>query len=410
MTWTRPDDLRRQVRTLWDKGALPSSLVGGPELFPRRLLLKGPSRAELGTRFQEVRTWIADLEREAGPYRVVRREINHRLLGANSIPAEVWVDAPEQALALINKAADARRLRILADLAREQCPGILPWLVKRPLRALELREEWPRLLAVVSWLIRHPRPDIYPRQATIPGVHGKFIETHRKTLAELLDLVLPPEAVDTSAIGTGGFSRRYGFRTKPIRIRFRLLDPTQSLLPGPETIGTTPQKAIRDFEQDISLNSEAFARLNLPVRRVFITENETNFLAFPQASASLVLFGAGYGFEMLARAAWLHQRELVYWGDLDTHGFAILHELRTHFPHAVSLLMDRETLLAHRPLWGSESRPETRDLPLLTSTEREVYDDLRWNRLGQHVRLEQELIDFKCLQRALGQVAEGRRA
>ncbi len=38
--------------------------------------------------------------------------------------------------------------------------------------------------------------------------------------------------------------------------------------------------------------------------------------------------------EPLAEASWLKERDLFYWGDIDTHGFAILDQLRGHFPHA----------------------------------------------------------------------------
>ncbi len=43
----------------------------------------------------------------------------------------------------------------------------------------------------------------------------------------------------------------------------------------------------------------------------------------------------------LAQAGWLARCQVYYWGDIDTHGFAILDQLRTHIPHARSLLMDR---------------------------------------------------------------------
>jgi hypothetical protein len=138
-----------------------------------------------------------------------------------------------------------------------------------------------------------------------------------------------------------------------------------------------------------------FAQLAPPVERVFITENEINFLSFPPEARSLIVFGAGYGFDALAQADWLASRALHYWGDIDTHGFAILDQLRAHHPHAQSFLMDRETLLAHRPHWIDEPQPTLRDLPRLTAEESAMYDDLRWKRLGdQTVRLEQERIRF----------------
>lgn len=139
------------------------------------------------------------------------------------------------------------------------------------------------------------------------------------------------------------------------------------------------------------------AALALPVERVFITENETNFLAFPQVTRAIVVFGAGYGWEALARAAWLHQCDLHYWGDIDTHGFAILDQLRGYFPHAASFIMDAETLLAHRSHWGEEPEPARHDLSRLTPAEASVYDDLRFDRLQPRLRLEQERVGFGWL-------------
>jgi len=144
---------------------------------------------------------------------------------------------------------------------------------------------------------------------------------------------------------------------------------------------------------------------------VFITENEVNFLAFPPLPGSMVIFGAGYGFEALASASWLHGCPLYYWGDIDTHGFAILDQLRAQFPHVQSLLMDRATLLAHRNHWGEEPQTLLRDLPRLDVAEAALFDDLRAQRLKDNtpgaklptasVRLEQERIGFAWLERAL---------
>ncbi|ANA40312.1 hypothetical protein A2G06_08400 [Geobacter anodireducens] len=393
MTWTTPVDLRAQVQRLWDRGSLLAGLAGGEELFPRRLNLKGPTSRELAERFSEVRDWIARLDGEAKHYRVAWRSVNHRILGENRVPDEVWIDSLDDALGLIGRRRDAERFAAQVSLTRERRSELMAWLARRPLRALELAEDWARLLDIVVWLQNHPRPGIYLRQVDIPGVHSKFIEGHRAVLAELLDLVLEPDVIDTTAGGVGGFCRRYGFRDKPLRLRFRILDPSLALL----STGT---------DQDLAVTHDTFASLDLPVKRVFITENEINFLAFPPASLSLVLFGAGYGFETLAEAGWLREREIHYWGDLDTHGFAILDQLRAHFPRTASFLMDRETVLAHRPHWGSELQPETRDLLRLTHEENALYDDLRRNRLGDRVRLEQEKIGFDWVVEALKKLAE----
>lgn len=387
MTWTTPADLRAQVQKLWDKGLILASLAGGETVFPRRLTLKGPSSSELTDRFDQVRSWIADLRR-GSHYRVVMREVRHRILGANRVPDEIWIDTLDDALALIGKRRDAERFAQLAAITRNRRPSALPWLARHSLKALELADRWPLLLDIVDWIESHPRPGVYLRQIDIPGVHTKFIESHRAVLSELLELSLPPDAIDADAVGLGQFCRRYGFRDKPTRIRFRILDPELALLPG-----TT--------DQDITLDDDTFALLDAKVDRVFITENEINFLAFPNLPRSMVVFGAGYGFDRLAQASWLHRCAIHYWGDIDTHGFAILDQLRTYLPHAESFLMDRETLMTHPSQWVTEPQPVRRDLPRLTREEQALYDDLRDNRIRPALRLEQERIGFGWIERAL---------
>jgi hypothetical protein len=249
-------------------------------------------------------------------------------------------------------------------------------------------------MAVVRWVIEHPRPGIYLRQVDVPGVHSKFVERHRGVLAELIDLALPADPLVPSPAGIGQFAARYGFRDKPVRIRFRLLDTSIELVPGAPGA-------------DITLDAASFAAMRPPVRRVFITENETNFLAFPSARDSLVVFGAGYGWDALARAQWLARCDAHYWGDIDTHGFAILDALRARLPHVASFLMDRETLVAHEIHWGEEQDPVRHDLPRLREPEHALFEDLRQDRIARRLRLEQERIGYGWVATRLAPLQNG---
>lgn len=393
--WTTASDLRSQVQRLWDRGRLLAGVVDASGMFPLRLVLRGPSSSDLSDRFDEVRGWSQALQQGAkSGYRVVLREVRHRVIGANLLPDEAWVDTLDDALRVIGKRGEGRSFDTLVAQTRSSGLPLMPWLQANPLRALALAGDWGRLLDVVDWMRSHPRPGIYLRQVDLHGIHSKFIEEHRAVLSELLDLVLPDEAIDRSASGVANFAKRYGFRSKPIRVRLRMLDPSRSLL------GT-------GTDEDVAINHDAFARLDPAASRVFITENEINFLAFPPMADSLVIFGAGYGFDMLAAAKWLQRKTIHYWGDIDTHGFAILDELRGHFAHVESFLMDRETLLAHQPQWTDEQQPTLRDLPRLGQAERALFDDLRWKRLGERqIRLEQERIGFRSVERALEYLRE----
>ena len=381
--WTRPKDVRAQLVRLWERGDWLRAGLSDEASFPRRLTLKTPGSTDVTDRFEAVRAWATELA-QIDWIRLEWREVRHRVQGTQRLPSAAWVDSLDQVLTALGKRRDWQRFTTLAETTRQAHPELLPWLARRPLQALELADDWPRLLAVVGWVKAHPRPGIYLRQVDLPGVHTKFIESHRGVLTDLLDLALPDEQVDATQTGVSRFAARYGFREKPVRIRLRLLDPDIATIPGLEC-------------PDITLDAGDFARLSLPVRHVFITENETNFLAFPRIRNALLLFGSGYGWESLAQAYWLHDCAIHYWGDIDTHGFAILDQLRAHFDRTRSLLMDRATFEAHRVLWGVEDKPSRAELQRLTDEERALYQDLQQNLFGPKRRLEQEHVGFHRL-------------
>ena len=373
--WTTPADLRRQVQRHWDSGRLLAAGVA----FPLELRLRGPDARALSDRFDEVRNWIRELERDSR-YAIEWREINHRLLGRNRVPVRIVVPSEREAFELIGKTDDAARFRRLAAVTAQKLPDLGAWLAQRPLVALQNAADWDRILSVLLWFREHPRSGLYLRQLDIAGVDTKFIETRKPLLSELLDIVLNPENDNRN------FEQRYGLASKPSQIRFRILDQRLAIQ------GLT----------DLAVPAREFAGLDLPAERVFITENEINGLAFPAVPSGIVIFGLGYGLDRLSEVRWLHERALHYWGDIDTYGFHILDRLRVLFPDVQSLLMDRDTLLAHEPLWVRESTSFNAELPRLTAAEYELYDDLRHHRLGVRVRLEQERIPFGWLERALG--------
>lgn len=379
MNWTTPADLQAQLQRRWDRGDLLRASVAPTIAWPLRLNLTAPTAADLAARFDDVRRWSAALT--AVPHvRLDWREWLHRVQGRQRLPEAAFIDTLDAALALVGKRRAADVYQGLWQQTAATQPALLPWLTKRPLQAIELAPHWQRLSAVVAWVQAHPRPGVYLRQVDVPGVDSKFIEAHRGVLAEWLDLALLPAAIDATATGVAQFARRYGFLDKPVRIRFRVLDSALPSLPGCHEL------------PDITLDAASFAALALPVSRVFMTENETNFLAFPPREAAIVVFGAGYGWDALARAAWLARCQLHYWGDIDTHGFAILDSLRGHFPHVSSCLMDEDTLMAHRLHWSKETEPVRHDLARLTADEAALYDALRDDRFQARLRLEQERI------------------
>lgn len=385
--WSSCATVRAQLQRLWDDGSILAARVRGEMLFPLELRLRQPSVTQLGEQFEAVRDWIRELEAGADGYQILWREINHRQLGRNRVPDKALIASEGDALRLLGRQGDVRRFDQLAAATLAGFPQLHAWLARRALVVLEQAGAWERILAILQWFVLHPSPHMYLRQLDIPGVDSKFIEARKGLLTELLDLVIDPAAIEQSAAGARQFEARYGLLSKPALVRFRILDPAY-------WIGGL---------FDLSVPVAQFAALATKVEHVFITENEINGLAFPPAPASMVIFGGGYGIDRLADISWLRERRIDYWGDIDTHGFAILDRLRAHLPHTRSLLMDAATLHAHRALWGQEDKDKRYigQPARLDRDEQALYAALRDDVFGERVRMEQERLGFGWVSAAI---------
>jgi hypothetical protein len=247
-------------------------------------------------------------------------------------------------------------------------------------RALGLAGDWPKLLATVAWIDQRQTPGMYLRQVDVPGVDTKFIERHKGVLTDLLDQQLDAARIDQE---TRDFEARFRFRRKPAYVRFRCERRSES--------GFT----------ELAVRADELSAPPPGTTRAYIVENEITYLAFPLAPGAIVILGGGYAVPVLESLAWLPALDVVYWGDIDTHGFAILNRLRHHVPHARSILMDQPTLLAHRDQWVREPTPTSAALDQLTPEEQSLYRALAAAEFGPAVRLEQERISFAAIQRAL---------
>jgi hypothetical protein len=371
--------VRESVRKKWP--VLLSAFVTGREWAPLAFPIRGPGSAEIGERLGEVQDWVSEWQRaDRGPLRVEYKKVGGRHIGANLIPCRAWVDGYEQAWTLLGTRDEVLRLVQLGGSAKTAgCERLIGWLESHPVKALALADEWEQLVSTVRWIDEKQALGMYLRQVDVPGVDTKFIGQHKGVLAELLDLQLDPARVD---VGAGDFETRYGFRRKPAYVRFR-----SSSGAGAFT--------------ELTVRAEEFIGPPAGTSLVYIVENEVTYLAFPLPADAIVVFGGGYAVDVLERLSWLARLDVIYWGDIDTHGFAILNRLRRGFPHARSMLMDRATLLAHREQWVAEQSATSAELGLLNAGELELYRDLVADVYGQAVRLEQERVRFSAVEQAM---------
>lgn len=377
--WTTPATIIAAVRRRWDDGSILRAHAAGEPFPVIDLPLRGPGATDLGDHFDAARMWVESVRRasrDGRAFTVVSGRIGGRLAGATDVPVRAVIGSFEQAWLLLGTATDAAAFREILD-ASVTVPPVREWALASPLVATAVAEEWSAMLAAYSWLDGHRGSGRYLRQVDAPGVDTKFIERHRGALAAMLGV----------ASAAGPFARALGLATKPSTVRLRF-DP--AVLGAPT--GLT----------EAVLRTDELRHLRVHARHALIVENEITYLSVPVRAGGVVLWGKGYDADQPASLDWLSTTDVDYWGDIDTHGFAILNRVRAHVPHARSVLMDRETLLAHETRWGRESAPTNVALSRLDAQESAVYADLISDRHGAAVRLEQERIDWDWVTNRLG--------
>ncbi len=371
--WTTAADVATAVRRRWDDGSLLRAYAAD-EPFPTvDLPVRRPAASLIGDDLEAVRRWAAALQaggdgRGGSRYDVVRTPVGGRAIGRNLLPGRVRVTEYDQAWELLGVREEVVAYRAVLDLVAE-VPAVRDWVVAHPLRALAVGGEWAGVLAAYRWLVGARGSGRHLREIDAPGADTKVVERHRGLLATLLGV---PGA-------TVPFTRALGLATRPETLRLRF---------APGTLATMPALS------EAVLRVDELARSTVDVRRAVIVENEVTFLSLPLPTDGIVVWGKGFEVDRIGAMPWLHAAAVDYWGDLDTHGFAILHRLRAWLPRTRSFLMDRETLLAHSERWGREPSPTAALLDRLDPAESAIYADLVSDRFGAAVRLEQERIDW----------------
>ncbi len=384
-----PEEIRAKALRHWNSHAYHRDRLAGLPWQALDIPFGKPGGRELLSGYAAIADAMRALRASSGEilgygYTIEFEAIAHRQLGEQQLPKRIFFDTESDFLRYIGKSREAAQFDRLARLTAARHPTLADLLYIKPRLLLDYLAVWEKLLVVAAWFIDHPRPGIYLRQIDLPGIDSKFIERHTAPLTALLDAVLPDSAIDREE---KNFERRYGLRFDQHLIRLRLLDPALSFA------GLT----------DLTIPLEDFQRLRPPVDTVFVTENKVNGLAFPEFPKALVIFGLGYGLSSLAATPWLHQARLIYWGDLDTHGFAILARFREVFPHVESMLMDTATLEANRALCVVEDAPAEGFPAALTDEETAACAALRQPDCST-LRLEQERIPYGQVEDSLSRI------
>lgn len=383
-----PEDVRQTlVRRFQSKHR--EWLIGdaGESLWPLEVALGAPTEQAALRQVDGVRAWVSAWQGWQGVGTLSWCERRWKALGVQRLPEKLALRGPEDVAMWIGESARWERAqsRYRALIAR------WPVLAQQLPRYFDVLADYSdadyqRLTEMLDWIASHPNSNLYPRQLPVSGLDSKWLDGRKGLLTDLVAAIQEDSSSDLD------FYQRCGLKAPPLLVRMRVLD--QALRAHVGGVG------------DITAPVDDLAGISWPVSHVFIVENLQTGLAMSDMPGAVVFMRLGYNVDVLARLPWLASAKCIYWGDLDTHGFAILHRARSYIPELQSVLMDEETLLRHKALWVDEAAQHSAaELTLLTKDEQQLYRDLKQQRWGQNVRLEQERIDWttawSVLQRTL---------
>ena len=369
-----PDDvqklLKRRFRNKHREWLAASGNGTQPEVndWPLEVSLGVPTENQALKQIEDVRAWVTAWQSWRGAGTLSWSDRRWRTLGTQRVPEKVVLGCPAEVAQWIGEADRWER-------AQQRYTGLLqhwPTPACKLARFFDLLADYSevdyrRLVDMLTWIKANPASNLYPRQLPVAGLDSKWLEKRKGLMADLVDVIQDTPTDDD-------FFQRCGLKAPPQLIRLRILDNKLR-----ERVGGIG---------DISAPWEQLADLDIPVTNVFIVENLQTGLAFDDLPGSVVIMQLGYGVDVLGRLPWVTGARCIYWGDLDTHGIAILNRARSCIPDLHSVLMEEKVLLAHRDLWVEEKNQYGAEtLPLLTDTEQAVYQGIKRNVWGQNVRL-----------------------
>jgi len=370
-----PDGVRERLRKAYRSSC--RRWLEGTGAWPLSIPLGIPIERQARDHLAEVKGWQSRWHSWRGEGEIVWAERRWSGLGTQKVPERVLLYTPMQVAIWIGETGRWRRATERHALMTDRWPSLAGTLSGYyDVLADYAEDDFQGLFAMLNWLEAHPDSGLYIRQIPIVGVDTKWLLGRKALITDLL------RAIRAENSDIVDFYDLAGIRREPTLMRLRLLDSEVRRVAG--GLG------------DISSPVGDIARMHLHLRRVYIVENLQTGLAFRDLPEAAVFMRLGYAVDLFGEIPWLGQLPCYYWGDLDTHGFAILNRLRRYLPHAQSLLMDEATLLAHQGLWGEENTPvNNTELPLLTNDEQRLYGGLCNNQWGTRLRLEQERIPWE---------------
>ena len=143
----------------------------------------------------------------------------------------------------------------------------------------------------------------------------------------------------------------------------------------------------------LRLSSDTLQEFELPARNILVIENEQSCLALSDVHNTIAVSGGGKNVSWM-KAGWLADKNVGYWGDIDSEGLAILSDARSRLSSITPLMMDELTVKTFEERMVPEPDSVSKDPVALTETELALFKGLRADQYADK-RLEQERLPME---------------
>lgn len=365
------EDIRKKSLKFYNSGDIFRDYIGDEKQFLFLIKLKKIKQVDIQNSYLVLQNELKKITSLG--LNIKYQEFNFKNIGTQKLPVEVVFNSVKELLEFIDKKDELDRFVKIYNMTVGIFPKLKGLVLQKPFFFLNQEERLDKLFLVCEFFINNPMPNIYLRELSISGVDTKFVEQNKKTIDTLLVVLLKENSYKKEIVKLSnyGFEKKYFLKYPLPLVRFRILDE---------------RKKIFNLT-DLSLTIDEFKMLNIEVKNIFIVENKMTMLSFLDMKNSIVIFGSGYGVEILKDIDWLREKNIYYWGDIDNDGFAILSMLRGYFKDTKSIFMDKDTIDKFIEFSVTQDATSQKELKHLTPSEQKIYKSLR-----DGFRLEQEKI------------------
>lgn len=379
-TWgITPEQLRRKLqRDEWDRADRLRARLRGARKFPIKVSLKPPTAAQALADLAHFRDYVQAWAAWDGPGHLCVAVRKFPQLGQQRLPTHFQLDDMSALATFLGGQAQQQWLRWQGALQ-----PILAWDAKRA-DTLWQRLDWlealtperaEKLVVTLRQLTAGMGQGQYLRSLPLRGVDTKFVEEHLPLLAALHEN--GGTTSNSSGLTPEGLLNWLDCSPAPAGwLHVRPLDTELVRQMGGIGLCRIPADELQVHE--------------LPGSRVLLVENVGPAYSLPTLPGTVAICGFGANLRWTT-ASWLKNRQLGYWGDLDTWGLHYLSEVRRRQPHVTALMMDYRTLRRFQTGMSITAAPNPSTPAHLSESEQEIYRDLLSERYGGR-GLEQERI------------------